>query len=203
MPSLEIKTLPKKYQKLWRDCSVLLKKARPEDIFHAKETVQTVLNYQGRIKFNPDIIIPVAMMHDIGHSGILPQHFKYITGGLKLENSKLVHMLIGAKIAKELLEKNHFPKKQINEVVDIVSTHDFNRFKGIDLNKIYNTPNKKFFHDVDALDRFNPDRVKRFRKLYPDQKVLKKFLEKQLKIFFYPEFREIAKKRFVSFKHTF
>lgn len=108
----KIKNLPAKYAKLWQKCVPLLKQGRPDDLNHAKETAEFILQYKGKLKFDQEILIPMAMMHDIGHSAILAEHFKYITGPDKLTNGKLAHMLIGAKIAQELLIKQNITSKK-------------------------------------------------------------------------------------------
>jgi len=68
---MKIENLPEKYEKIWKKALPILKKGRPGDDVHAKETVKLVLSYQGNIKHDKDVIIPVAMMHDIGHA-LLP-----------------------------------------------------------------------------------------------------------------------------------
>ncbi|HBB37344.1 MAG: hypothetical protein UX02_C0001G0241 [Candidatus Moranbacteria bacterium GW2011_GWC1_45_18] len=148
---MKIENLPEKYEKIWKKALPILKKGRPGDDVHAKETVKLVLSYQGNIKHDKDVIIPVAMMHDIGHALLLPEHFAYVTGPKKIVNAKLVHMLAGAKIAKDILDSVGYDKKKTKEVVDIITINDFDQLKDVEWKKVYDTPNKKFFHDMDAL----------------------------------------------------
>ena len=63
-------------------------------------------------------------MHDIGHSSILPEHFRYITGKDKVLNGKLVHMLVGAKIARDILVSIQYDEKKSDEIVEIISMHE-------------------------------------------------------------------------------
>lgn len=191
-----LKNLPQQYKKLWNKCKKLLKNARQGDLEHAEETVKLILNYKGDLKFDPEIAIPVAMMHDIGHIAILPEHFKFITGPEKILNSKLVHMLAGAKITKEILKKVGYANDKIQEIAEIISIHDFDQLKDMDLNKIYDTDNKKFFHDIDGLDRYTEKRLEKVSNLYTDRGKLLQILEEGLKLFFYDEFRERAKTNF-------
>ena len=191
--------LSNKHKKLWRKCSLLLKKSRKADFEHAKETVNLILNYKGELTINKEILIPVAMMHDIGHTAILPEHFKYITGPKKIINGKLVHMLAGAKIAKDILKFVKYDKKKSQEIVDIISIHDTDALKDIDWKKVYNTKNKRIFHDIDRLDRFSQKRILNVSDMYKskgDKKNLRNALAQSLELFFYEEFREIAKKNF-------
>lgn len=178
----------------------ILKKGRPGDDIHAKETVKLVLNYKGKLQFNRDVIIPVAMMHDIGHAVLLSEHFAYVTGPKKIANAKLVHMLAGAKIAKEIMDTVKYDKEKIKEIVEIIATHDFDQLKNVDWKKIYDTPNKKFFHDMDALDRYTEERINSMSFVYKDRKVLLDLLEKMMENFFYDEFRKIAEKGMMKLK---
>ena len=123
--------LPKKYKILWQKCLPILLKCRPGDDQHAAETVKLMANYSGKLKFDKPVLIPVAMMHDIGHAAILEQHFKYITGPEKIVNGKLVHMLTGAKIARELLKSINYDKKKTAEIVEIISIHEFDQLTGV------------------------------------------------------------------------
>jgi hypothetical protein len=199
MAILEIKNLPKQYEALWQRCAPLIQKGRPDDEAHAKETVEFIVNYQGDLHFDPEVIIPVAMMHDIGHSAILPEHFKYVTGGQKVVNGKLAHMLAGAKIANDLLTEMGYNSEKIKEIVDIISIHDWDQLDVQDAALIYDTDNKKFFHDVDVLDRFNQERLDKYKKSYK-QEDLQALIKKQLEVFFYPEFKKIAEERFKDLK---
>lgn len=158
--SMTIENLPEKYQPLWEECLPLLRLGRPGDDEHAAETVKLVLDYQGRLEFDADVLIPVAMLHDIGHSVILPEHFKYITGQNKLVNGKLIHMLAGAKIARDLLQKVGYDPEKTQEIIDIISMHDADQLKVDDWRSWYDTQNKKVFHDLDALDRYTEKRLR-------------------------------------------
>ena len=144
---------------IWRICEPILKTGRPGDDKHAAASVRFILEYRGALKFDRDVLIPVAMMHDIGHSAILPKHMKLVTGVVKLPNAKLVHMLAGAKIAEDLLRQTKYPKKIREEIVEIISTHDYDQMEGVDITTAYDTENKRVWHDIDSLDRFDPKRI--------------------------------------------
>jgi len=200
---MKIENLPIKYESIWDESLPYLKKGRPGDDVHALEVAKFILEYSGKLKIDKDVLIPVAIMHDIGHSAILPEHFKFITGEFKLINGKLVHMLAGAKIAKDILEKVGYDKKNSQEIIEIISIHDADQLKGVDVNEIYNTENKKVFHDIDSMDRFTSERFKQIEKLFPTKTKdeIRDILEGTLKGFFYDEFRDIAKKRLQELKN--
>jgi hypothetical protein len=185
---------PKPYQKLWRACRPLLQAGRPSDLQHARETARLILDYRGRLKLDYSVLVPVAMMHDIGHIAILPEHFAFVTGPKKIANAKLVHMLAGAKIARDVLEKLKYDRKKIAEITDIISMHDADQIRGVDLKVAYNSRNKKIFHDIDALDRYTEERIRGFQKLYPRAEFLR-ILSESADNFFFTEFKELAAQR--------
>lgn len=187
--------IPKKFEKIWEKALPLLKQGRPGDDTHAAEVVKLIVDFNGDLILDKDILIPVAIMHDIGHSAILPEHFKYITGPEKLTNGKLVHMLTGAKIAKDILDSIHYDSEKSKEIIEIISIHDADQLEKIELEKFYNTDNKKLFHDIDSLDRFTELRLKSMLKMYKDKKELLLLLKKSLSSIFYKEFRDVAEKR--------
>lgn len=193
---MKIVNLPKKYLKLWKACQPYFKECRPGDDRHALEVTKFILNYHGPLKMDLDILVPVALMHDIGHSAILPEHFKQITGPKKIANGKLVHMLTGAKIASAILKKINYPASQAKEIVEIISVHDADQLSGPNWRKMFNTRNKKIFHDIDSLDRYTRQRISDFAFIYPDRKKLLLALEKLLENFFYPEFKELARNNY-------
>jgi len=193
--SNNFKQLPNAYRKIWTKGRPLLRLGRVGDLEHAQETVKLILNYQGKLKLDLDILVPVALLHDIGHCAILPEHFKFVTGPEKIMNGKLVHMLAGAKIAQEVLNSVHYNSDKIKEIVDIISIHDADQLKGVEVKKIYNTVNKRIFHDIDSLDRYTEARIKNFMTIYPDQRKFLKILKKFLNLFFYVEFKNLAARR--------
>lgn len=192
--------IDKKYKKIWEKASVLLKKGRPDDYKHAQEVIDSIIEYSKAKKMDLDVLIPVAMMHDIGHSAILPEDFKFIAGGDKIMNAKLVHMLAGAKIAKEILESVSYDKDKTKEIVDIIRVHDADQLQNVDINKFYDTYNKKIFHDIDSLDRFSLERLKLVVARYPKVEVLFNELQKTVDSLFFEEFKKIAEKKFGEIK---
>ncbi len=187
--------IPKRYMPIWEQAAPLLASGRSEDHQHAQDTVEMILDYEGDIAIDEDILIPVAIMHDVGHSAILPEHYRHITGPEKLVNGKLVHMLAGAKIARDILNAVGYDKTKSEEIVDIISIHDADTLKDVDLEIFYDTENKKIFHDFDRMDAFSKKRLANVRERYPDLSVLQEVLRGSLKTFYFEEFRKTAEKR--------
>ena len=183
---------PKKYKKIWAKSKKILKSGRPGDLQHSIEIVNRILGYKGNLPIDYDVVVPVAMMHDIGHSAILPEYFKYVTGPDKLVNGKLVHMLVGAKIANDVLNAVDYDQDKSKEIVEIISMHDADGLSGVDIQALYNTDNKKIFHDFDRLDRFDEKGIDGLLKFYKDKSKLLEALEGILDSFFFDELRKIA-----------
>jgi len=181
--------ISQKYQKIWQLAEPILKKCRPDDLIHCKQAAELVADFIKKYhRGDPDILVPVAIFHDIGHAVILPEHFDRVSGPNKLPDSKLVHMLTGAKIAKDLLQKIHYPSKKIKEIVEIISTHD------IEDKKLFNTENKKIFNDLDTLDRFSLARFRAIMRIFkwsPEETC--KYLEKSIPNLFTLEVRKMAR----------
>ncbi len=141
--------IPKKYFKIWEEAIPYLKKCRSGDLEHCARIAEEVYNLGKNKDLDLDVLIPVAIFHDIGHSAVLPEHFYLITGPKKEKNSKLVHMLTGAKIAKDILNKIDYPEDKIKQIVELIAIHD-NQDKNL-----FDNEEKIFFHDMDRLDRFS------------------------------------------------
>ncbi|MFA6918610.1 MAG: HD domain-containing protein [Patescibacteria group bacterium] len=184
--------VPEKFQALWEKCLPIFEECREGDREHALTGVKFMVNYKGDLNLDDDILIPVAIMHDIGHSAILPEHFKYITGVKRVKNGKLAHMLIGAKIAHKLLTELGYDQKQVDEIVDIISMHDIDQLDIEDARLMYDSENKKIFHDIDSLDRYEEKRLKSFSPNPKDMEKALALVEKMLDTFFYSEFKALA-----------
>lgn len=197
---MDVKKLSEACQQVWFEALPLLKQGRPGDDEHAAVVVETILSYRGGLRFDESVLIPVAMLHDIGHAAILPEHFKFITGTERLENGKLVHMLAGAKIAQDILANVGYDPEKSKEIVEIVSMHDADQLKGVDVGAVYDTEHKRIFHDIDSLDRFNDARLASLKGLAQDQGKIRALLEKSLDAFFFDEFRQIAERYMANFK---
>ncbi len=85
-------------------------------------------------------------------------------------------------------------------LVPVGMMHDDDQLEGVDLNAAYDSENKKIFHDLDSLDRYNSRRINSMKSIYKDQAVLSKILEDSLKNFFLEEFRKIAEDNLKNLK---
>ena len=188
--------IPPKYQPIWDKAKEKLKQGRPDDLTHAEKVMKTILEYKGNLPIDQDILIPVAIMHDIGHCMILPEYFKYISGGGKLKNGKLAHMLIGAKIAKDILQEVGYDEEKSKEIIEIIALHDADQLEE-KRPEFYNTENKRIFHDFDCLDRYNKERIDAYLKagLFKTKEEMLKILTEKVDDLFIEEIKTQVKKQ--------
>ncbi len=157
-----------------------------------------VMRYKRKLNFDLDVLLPVAMMHDLHHSGILEEHFRSVLIIEKLNGEGVVPISPGAKIAKDLLEEIKYNPSKIEEIIDILNVHHISHLKRLDINKIYNTPNKKAFHDIELLTRFTRKKMHEIKKICPTRKEFIELMRGQLKLFFYEKLKDIAKNQFIE-----
>ena len=76
-------------------------------------------------KGDEGVVIPAIILHDVGWNAI-PEHLHLTAFGPNPSNPKLarVHELEGAKIARAILEKMHYPPEKIDEIFRIIQGHD-------------------------------------------------------------------------------
>ena len=191
-----MKKLPHKYRQLWLKCLPLLKGARKGDINHTSEMVDFLLNNERQFNFDLDILIPLAMLHDIHHSAILEEHFKNVRLEERMPNGQTMKLSASAKVAEDLLNEVGYGKDKILEILDIITTHDKSRVDDAEAGMLYNTQNKKAFHDVDIIARCNKTRIKKLKKICQDRRELIKVMQSQIKLIFNDKLRHIAEQRF-------
>ncbi|OGI28469.1 MAG: hypothetical protein A2184_04045 [Candidatus Moranbacteria bacterium RIFOXYA1_FULL_44_7] len=100
-----------------------------------------------------DIVVPAAILHDIGWSQ-LSEEEKFIIFNSNATKEEMLHVRIrhqkeGVKLAKEILEKLEYPLDQIKKILEIISQHD---------------TRKGFFSKEDGVMR-DADKLWRFSKI--------------------------------------
>jgi HD superfamily phosphodiesterase len=188
--------IPKKYYKIWEEAVPYLKKCRSGDLEHCARIAEEVFRLGENKNLDLDVLIPVAIFHDIGHSVILPEHFYLISGPKKEQNSKLVHMLTGAKIAKDILIKLDYPADKIKKIVELITIHD-NQDKNL-----FDSEEKIFFHDLDRMDRFSEYTIKTAKDEFglEPKEALIMLEEKLLPDLIRDDFRDEARKKIIELK---
>jgi hypothetical protein len=108
----------------------IFKKAEPflhtrKNLIHTKIALHYVLKLLKFEKGDEGVVIPAIILHDVGWNAI-PEHLHLTAFGPNPSNPKLarVHELEGAKIARAILEKMHYPPEKVNEIFRIIQGHD-------------------------------------------------------------------------------
>lgn len=189
---VKIKNLPKKFDKLFPQCVDLLENSRPGDLEHTIEMLQDALAIKNEIMFDLDIIIPAIMLHDIMHLDIIDKHYEDLVLKREFKNGEQIELSLAGKMIKDLLEKIDIAPDKIEEVIEIVN---MKKDDNIPFEEKCDTPNKRFFHDLDLLTRFSKRALRKMRKTSVDKEQFRQLGNSILKLFFNDELKKIAAKR--------
>jgi len=132
-----LKLLRPSHLEVWRLAKPYLIKARAYR--HSIDALRFALKLLRIEGGDPDVVIPTAILHDIGFSKTRIKWTQTTSGSLIPK-----HMEEGAKIAEEILNEASYPKDKAREVVDIIRVHDL---KPLPLQ----TLNAMVFKDADKL----------------------------------------------------
>jgi uncharacterized protein len=123
------------FEKIKEEAKTYFKNAKgSHDWSHVERVYNLALRIGKKEKADLEVIKLAAILHDIGR---------------KIEdetNGKIDHAEIGAKMAKEILEKYNVEKEKIEKVVYCIQTHRFRK------NKRPETKEAKVLFDADKLD---------------------------------------------------
>jgi hypothetical protein len=147
--------MKKVYNKIWELAKPYYLKARPMDIEHIEWMMPEALVLAEQENLDDDLLVPLAILHDVGYAGIT-------TNSMKLETRK-AHMAIGANIAKEILEQVNYPQEKIDKIVYYVSVHDNWAFGDF---KVYENPILGVFGDLDFIWALTEKGFPAFVKIY-------------------------------------
>ncbi len=190
--------LPEDIYAILQEALPCLQVGRPGDVEHVYDLLDEIMKYTSAdFVLDLSILLPAAILHDIGHCAILPEHFVYLTGANKIKNAKLVHMLTGAKITRDILEKVGYPQEKTKEIVAIVAVHDADQIEGMGL-QVYDTLNKKLFHDFDRIGMFNLERMEKYLSIGENRAKKDKLrteILNAIETIFYDELKVYAKKK--------
>ena len=144
-----------------------------------------------------EVVLPAVILHDVGWK-MVPEDKQLEAFGpnMKDEGNRRVHEVEGARIAGEILTSLNYDYKKIQEILDIIESHD-SRMEAISLND-------KLVKDADKLWRFTPAGVEIDRKRFGlvRDKLLDRLGKKIQEWFFVPESEEMAREALNESKKT-
>lgn len=158
----------KKYQNIWKLALKYLEKGVNKDfVIHTKGVVRAMELILKKEKENPDILIPAAILHDVGWAKVPKKYQCTSIKADKLQGMKL-HIKFAPKIIREILKSLNYNIFMINEIIDIVKAHKFKNPKKlskqilIDADQLSDSFKEQFYGDVKAY-QITPEKNYNFR----------------------------------------
>lgn len=144
------------YEKIWN--LALPYQDKRLDKGHAK----TVLDYAVRLakleKANKKIVMPAAILHDVGWSRVQKEELLVIFGTISKEDKiavKKKHEKYGVELARQILKEVRYEDGLIDEILEIISGHDtragfISKNEGVvrDADKLWRFSKKGFWIDI-------------------------------------------------------
>ena len=111
------------YQKIFERAKPFLRTRK--NLIHTRIALYYALKLLKSEKGDKGAVIPAIILHDVGWK-VIPEHLHLTAFGPNPSNPKLtrLHEREGARIAKSILEKLHYPSERIEEIYQIIRGHD-------------------------------------------------------------------------------
>lgn len=130
-----------KFEKIWKLAIPYLKKGKRKDfVLHTKGVVKAMKLLLEQNE-NENILIPAAILHDVGWSKV-PVKLQKTNNKAKVEEAMRLHLKYSSPIIDKILTKVGYNKKQIQKIIDIVLSHKFKNPRNLD---------KRLLIDADTL----------------------------------------------------
>lgn len=182
--------LAKTYRKIWAAALPFQDKLGGEG--HARIVTEFAIKLLRRVEAKPEIVMPAAILHDIGWAKLtkkernVPFRKEVLESPALRHRAKRKHELVGARLARRILKELKYPPELSNRIVEIISGHD--------TRKGFLSAEDGIVRDADKLWRFSPTGfradMRRFK--YPPEYGTKR-LRKEMKAPGYFHSKEAAK----------
>jgi len=142
-----------KYQNVWRSAVRYLSKGLNKDfVLHTKGVVKAMELILKKEKGDPDILIPAAMLHDVGWAKV-PKKYQCTTDKKKQLQGMKLHIKYAPEIISSILQPLNYKTSEVNEIIEIIKSHKFCKPRKL---------SKKLLIDADQLsdvfkEQFNSD----------------------------------------------
>lgn len=158
----------KKYQKIWDLALPYLKEGINKNfVNHTEGVVKAMEMILKKEKGNPDILIPAAILHDVGWANVPKKYQCTENKSDKLRGMKL-HIELAPEIIRTILHSLNFTAPQIREIIEIVQAHKFSNPRKlskkmlVDADQLSDAFKEQFYSDVKAY-KSTPERLYNFR----------------------------------------
>lgn len=136
-------------------------------IIHTEGVVKAMEFILEKEKGDPDILIPAAMLHDVGWANVPRKYQRTKDKTDKLRGMKL-HIELAPEIIKDILQSVNYKAFQINKVIEIIQAHKFSKPRKlskkmlIDADHLSDAFKEQFYSDVKAYNS-TPEKLYDFR----------------------------------------
>jgi len=197
----DIKGVSKKFNILWEAAERLLEQAETREVEHTEDMIDAVLECRGVLKYDSNIFLPLAMLHNIERVKVLKEYFNDVVITATLKDGKIVRLTPAENVIKNLTESVGISPANINEIISVLKIRKKARRaeKEGDSKKtrrLYDTDNKKLFHDFHLLSRFNRKEIKSMKSGFSDKELFDKMINIRFNLFFHDKLRIVAEDRF-------
>ena len=158
----------KQYNDVWKQATEQLRKGINKDyVLHTKGVVKAMQMILQKESGNPDILIPAAMLHDVGWAKVPKKYQRTSNKKSKLIALKL-HIKYAPDIIRTILTSLNYKIFQINEIIDVVVSHKFCKPRKlskkllIDADQLSDAFKEQFNSDIKAYDS-TPEKLYSFR----------------------------------------
>ena len=160
--------IEQKYQDIWKSAVRYLNKGLNKDfVLHTKGVVKAMKLILKKEKGDPDILIPAAILHDVGWAKV-PRKYQDTTDKKKQLQAMKLHIKYAPEIISEILRSLNYKTSQINEIIEIVKSHKFCKPRKlskkllIDADQLSDVFEEQFNSDIKAYNS-TPEKLYNFR----------------------------------------
>lgn len=148
-----------KYEKIWDLALPYLKKGiRKDFVTHTRGVVTAMEMLLAKESGDPSVLIPAAMLHDVGWAKVAPWQQKNWQNVQERIQGERQHLAYAPEIIREILFKAGCGGYLIEQVIDIVLAHKFQNPKQhdkqllIDADNLSDILKEPFYADIKAYD---------------------------------------------------
>ncbi|MBN1618308.1 HD domain-containing protein [Candidatus Dojkabacteria bacterium] len=144
-----------KYENVWNVVTAKLKGVGKKDyVLHSKLVTLAMEEIIAGEGGNKDVLIPAAMLHDIGWVNV-PEKYQADVKGEDKEIAEKLHLEKAPEIIKEVLEELGYSKELINSIIRVVINHKSKEPNGdteiacmVDADNLSDTYKEGFYSNV-------------------------------------------------------
>lgn len=152
-----------KYQPIWEKVKKPLSEATMKDfVLHSQMVEKAMREIIAGEGGDPDILIPAAILHDIGWSKV-DTELQCAQDPESRHKAMVAHIENAPALIKNILSELNYDKDKIERIVDLVVAHKFtdpedkDKQKLIDADTLSDTYKESFWSDIKSYDRVPKD----------------------------------------------